>query len=103
MSMRPSHQSGIRFCVLLGIALAVGISVPITAYVGSLFGDTYNQRVMIYGGQLLWLVAGSFCVAFITRGAVERPANFGFLLLCFISVWLWPLVLLMWLAKRTRQ
>lgn len=104
MSLQNPNNLSARLCILLGIAVSVGLSVPLTAYLGSLFGDTYNERVMIYGGQLLWLIAGSFCIFYVTRNARERPATLGFLALCFLSIWLWPIVLAMHeLQKRRRN
>lgn len=93
MPLQPQNRTSMRLCVLLGIALCFAVSVPLTAYIGSIFGDTYNLRVLIYAGQLLWLVAGSASILYATRGASERRASIGFLILCFVSIWLWPIVL----------
>jgi putative Ca2+/H+ antiporter (TMEM165/GDT1 family) len=102
MSLQQRNRTALRLCILLGIALSFAVSVPLTAYIGSIFGDTYNQRVLIYAGQLLWLVAGSASILYATRGADERPASLGFLILCFISIWLWPIVLIL-SALRSRR
>ena len=103
MSLQNPNKLAARLCILLGIAISVGLSVPLTAYLGSLFGDTYDQRVMIYGGQLLWLIAGSACILYVTANAPERPATLGFLALCFLSIWLWPIVLTMHLLRTQKR
>ena len=48
-------KSSISLSGLFGACIAVATSVPITAYLGASFGDTYNMRVAIYGGLLLWV------------------------------------------------
>ena len=103
MSLQNPNKFAARLCILLGIAISVGLSVPLTAYLGSLFGDTYNQRVMIYGGLLLWLIAGSACILYVTENAPERRATAGFLALCFLSIWLWPIVLTMHLLRSQKR
>ena len=87
---------------LAGSCLAVIASVPLTAWLGNCFGDTYNMRVAIYGGLLLWVIIGAVSVFLITRGNAVQ-LTFRKIVLWFVSTWLWPIPLLMHqLKKQTR-
>ena len=87
---------------LAGSCLAVIASVPVTAWLGSQFGDTYSMRVAIYGGLLLWVVVGAVIIFLIPRGSAVRltPGKIG---LWFVSTWLWPIPLLMHCLKNKKR
>lgn len=87
---------------LFGASIAVATSVPITAYLGASFGDTYNMRVAIYGGLLLWVVTGAVAVFLMTCRA-ESKFSACHILLWFISTWLWPIPLLMWKLRAKKS
>ena len=93
VSKKPSFFGS----ALAGACLAVIASVPLTAYLGAAFGDTYNARVAIYGGFLLWVLIGAVAVFMITRTS-DKPLSAKGVLLWFVSTWLWPIPVLM--AKR---
>lgn len=95
-------KSSISLSGLFGASIAVATSVPITAYLGASFGDTYNMRVAIYGGLLLWVVTGAVAVFLMTCRA-ESKFTAGHILLWFISTWLWPIPLLMWKLRAKKS
>lgn len=84
---------------LAGSCLAVIASVPLTAWLGRLFGTTYDMRVAIYGGLLLWVVVGAVSIFLITRGSAVR-LTLGKIGLWFVSTWLWPIPLAMHCLKK---
>ena len=67
-------KSSISLSGLFGACIAVATSVPITAYLGASFGDTYNMRVAIYGGLLLWVVTGAVAMFYFALAAAMRLA-----------------------------
>ncbi len=87
---------------LAGASLAVVASVPLAAWLGSCFADTYNWRVAIYGGLLLWVFIGAVSIYLITRNASARFSA-GRLLLWFVSTWLWPIPVITWGIKKTKR
>ncbi len=88
---------------LVGSCLAVVISVPVAAYLGSIFGDSYNMRALIYCGLLFWAVAGAIVIYLITRQAEEKNMSSGYILLWFVSAWLWPLLAVTWYIKKSQH
>ena len=87
---------------LAGASLAVIVSVPLTAWLGSCFGDTYNTRVAIYGGLLLWAIVGAVSTYLVTRKSLAK-FSFRNFLLCFASAWLWPIPVIMWRLKKAKR
>lgn len=83
---------------LLGSVLAVLFAVPISAYLGSMFGDTYNARVTVYLCILSWTILGSVVLFILTRKSKTASAKSIFLWI--ISVWVWPLPLIGYLIRR---
>lgn len=77
---------------MLGACLAVVTSVPAAAFLAAALGSTYNTRVIIYGGLLLWAVIGAISIFILTKEARDRPMSLGQILLWFVSAWLWPLL-----------
>lgn len=86
--------------VLAGIALGMVCSVPIAAYLASWFGDTYNTRVWIYGGLLLWCIIGAVYVFRFAMKTTPKPLSLLRVLQWCISLWLWPLL---WLSTLLRK
>jgi 4-amino-4-deoxy-L-arabinose transferase-like glycosyltransferase len=83
---------------LLGLLIALLLSVPLAAVVGRLLGDaltgSYGARVAVYGGLLLYVIAGA-AVLFVKVAQHEtRPLSPGRVLRWLASLWLWPLLLL---------
>lgn len=102
MSLNPNSKKPQFFGAnLIGACCAVITSIPLAALVGSLFGDTYNMRVTIYLGLLLWSVIGACTVYALTYQAENQNLNTGRIVQWFISTWLWPIMLLM--SKRRNQ
>lgn len=87
---------------LAGVALALLLSVLAAALAGSVLGDFfgggYGLRAGIYAGLLLYVVVGAG-VLFVKLARHEtRPLSAGRVGLWFVSLWVWPALLLA--AKR---
>lgn len=87
---------------LVGACLAVIASVPVTAYLASLFGSTYNLRAGIYCGMLLWIVVGAVSVFLLTQKSETQTLSPRFILLWFLSTWLWPIPVLMGMLRKSK-
>jgi len=83
---------------LIGLALALVLSVVIAAsagrWIGDLFADSYGLRVAIYSGLLLYVVAGAVVLFMRVAQHETRPMSAGRLALWLASLWLWPALLL---------
>ena len=77
---------------LIGACCAIAASVPVSAYVASFIGDSYEVRVMVYGAILLWVISGAITIFFKTYKSEKKRLSLRFILLWFASVWLWPLL-----------
>lgn len=86
---------------LLGSVLAVLFAVPISAYLGSMFGDTYNARVTVYLCILSWTILGSVVLFILT--SKSKSASAKSILLWIISVWVWPLPLIEYVIRKRAQ
>jgi hypothetical protein len=83
---------------LLGLLLALALSVPIAAllgrWIGDVLGGSYGWRAGTYALLLLHLVIGS-AVLFVRVARHEtRPLTLQRLLLWLASLWLWPALFL---------
>ncbi len=88
---------------LVGVCLAVLISVPLSAFLAGALGDTYNTRVAVYGGLLLWIVAGAVSVFILSRESTRSYLSLKWFFLWFISTWLWPIPLWMHLRRKNLE
>ena len=59
MSLKQNNQIGSN---LIGGATAVLLAIPVAAFFGSIFGDTYQARSTVYILILAWVVAGAFAI-----------------------------------------
>ncbi len=84
---------------LVGVCVAVLVSVPISAFLAGAVGDTYEARVAVYGGLLLWIIAGAVSVFFISKDSKRCNLSLRWFFLWFISAWLWPIPLAMHLRR----
>ena len=78
---------------LIGACCAIGASVPLSAYIASFIGDSYEIRVWVYGLTLLWVISGAITIFFKTYRSEKKALSVRFMFLWFLSVWLWPLLL----------
>lgn len=82
---------------LLGVGLALLLSVPVAALVGSwlgnLLGGTYGWRAGVYAGLLLHVVVGAAVLFAKVARHETQPVSPGRILRWFASLWLWPLLL----------
>ena len=83
---------------LLGIALALIISVPLAAWLGTLltglFVDSYGWRVAIYAALLAYVIAGAGLLFVKVARHETRALSFARLATWLASLWCWPLLLL---------
>ena len=83
---------------LLGLALALGLSVPLAALLGSaltgLFVDSYGWRVGIYSLLLVYVIAGAVMLFIKVAQFETRRLTLSRLLMWLASLWCWPLLLL---------
>ena len=83
---------------LAGVALALALSVPLAALLGSwggaLLGDSYGQRVAVYAVLLLYVVVGAGVLFAKVARHETRPLGPGRVVLWLASLWLWPALLL---------
>lgn len=83
---------------LAGLGLALVLSVPVAALLGSWLGDrvgdSYEARVTAYGLLLLHVVVGAVVLFVRVARHETRPLSAGRVALWLASLWLWPLLLL---------
>lgn len=79
---------------LIGACTAVLLSIPLAAQCAFWAGDNYNTRVIIYSIFLLWIICGAVSIFLRTFKNEKSKFSIKFVLLWFLSVWLWPLLLL---------
>jgi hypothetical protein len=83
---------------LIGMCLALLLSVLTAALagrvLGDLFGGDYGSRVLVYSILLLYVVAGAVVLFVKVARHETRPVNAGRVLTWFLSLWLWPVLLL---------
>lgn len=83
---------------LVGVALALMVSVFIAAFagafVGDLIGDSYGTRVAVYSALLLYVVVGAGVLFAKVARHETRPMSAPRLGLWLASLWLWPGLLL---------
>ena len=88
---------------LAGVALALLLSVGVAALAGAALGDviagTYGARVAVYAALLLYVVLGAGVLFAKVAQHETRPLSVGRVGLWFVSLWLWPGLLL---GKRPR-
>jgi 4-amino-4-deoxy-L-arabinose transferase-like glycosyltransferase len=84
---------------LLGLLLALALSVPIAALLGRWIGDalggSYGWRAGSYALLLLHLVIGTVVLFVRVARHETRPLTPSRVLLWLASLWLWPVVLVM--------
>ena len=98
MSLKQKNNELSR---LVGAAIAVLIALPIAAWVGSFIGDSYTARATAYILILAWSVLGAGILCFITRNST-KPVTAVSLILWIISVWVWPILLLVYWQKKVK-
>jgi hypothetical protein len=83
---------------LLGVGLALLLSVLFSAlagrWLGDFIADSYALRVAIYAGLLLYVLVGAGLLLARVARHETRPLDAGRLLLWLLSLWLWPALLL---------
>lgn len=83
---------------LIGLGLALLLSVLTAALLGRVIGDAwggdYGSRVTVYGLLLLYVVVGAVVLFVKVARHETRPVSAGRVLMWFLSLWLWPALLL---------
>ena len=83
---------------LAGVGLALLVSVPLAALLGSALGDalggTYGLRAGTYAVLLLHVVVGAVVLFIKVARHETRPLSLQRVGIWIASVWLWPLLVL---------
>lgn len=84
---------------LAGVGLALLLSVPVAALLGSALGDalggSYGWRAGVYSALLLYVVVGAFVLFAKVARHETRPLSAQRVGLWLLSLWLWPFLWLM--------
>ncbi len=79
---------------LAGVGLALLLSVPVAALLGSALGDalggSYGWRAGVYSALLLYVVVGAFVLFAKVARHETRPLSAQRVGLWLASLWLWP-------------
>jgi hypothetical protein len=80
----------------VGIALVLAVLTAALAgrFVGDALGGDYGTRVLIYGVLLLYVVIGAGVLFAKVARHETRPVSFGRVATWFLSLWVWPGLLL---------
>jgi CBS domain containing-hemolysin-like protein len=91
---------------LAGVALALLLSVLAAAFAGAVLGDlfdgSYELRSAIYVALLLYVVVGAVVLFAHVAPRETRRLNPARVARWFLSLWLWPLLLLSSRPRLTR-
>lgn len=93
MSLPQPRPSGPNLGALLSASLSILLSLVVASFIGSLAGDDYDTRALVYVSLLLWSVVGATVLLYLTRNAQTR-VSLSRVLLWTISCWVWPLMIL---------
>jgi cell division protein FtsW (lipid II flippase) len=88
---------------LAGVVLAVVLSIMVAASVAGQIGDDYATRAWIYTAAVLWVLVGAVVVFMLVHRGESRRLTTGRVLLWTASIWLWPLIALRALPRRTSR
>ncbi|BAL94285.1 hypothetical protein [Rubrivivax gelatinosus] len=84
---------------LVGLLLALLLSVPAAAlagrWIGDAIGDDYAWRAGAYAALLAYVVAGAVVLFMKVARHETRPVSAGRVALWFTSLWLWPALLVL--------
>lgn len=104
MSLPPKNSTQNAIAAAVCAAIVAVACVPIAAFFAT-FGDSYNQRALIYCVVLLWGVAGAIAIFSLTWRNMSKKVTVGLMIKWIVSAFLWPLLLLSWLVvgRKRRQ
>lgn len=74
MSLPPKNSTQNAIAAAVCAAIVVVACVPIAAFFAT-FGDSYNQRALIYCVILLWGVAGAVAIFFVDLAQYEQKSD----------------------------
>lgn len=98
MSLPPKNSTQNAIAAAVCAAIVVVACVPIAAFFAT-FGDSYNQRALIYCVILLWGGgAGAVAIFSLTWRNMSKKVTAGLMIKWIVSAFLWPLLLLSWLV-----
>lgn len=84
---------------LVGLCIALVLSVPAAAllgrWLGDLVADDYAWRAGIYAVLLAYVVAGAVVLFMKVARHETRPVSAARVALWFASLWLWPVLLVL--------
>ncbi|MCD8339069.1 MAG: hypothetical protein LUC43_02555 [Burkholderiales bacterium] len=99
MTLRPNNNFGAN---LIGASIAILLAIPIGALVGSIAGDTYKVRVLVYIICLCYVNIGVVSLFYINRNST-RSAEAKTILLWIVSIWFWPILVWTYFANRFQR
>jgi cytochrome bd-type quinol oxidase subunit 2 len=80
---------------LAGVLIAIIVSMMLAATIaGQLEGD-YRTRAVVYTAAVLWVLAGGAVMFLLAYRGERGRLSVGRVLLWTISIWLWPLFLVL--------
>jgi hypothetical protein len=92
---------------LAGVALALLLALFAAAITGSVLGDAfgggYGLRAGIYAGLLLYVMVGAGVLFAKVARHETRPLSAGRVGLWFVSLWVWPALLVLAAGGRSRS
>ena len=104
MSLPPKNSTQNAIAAAVCAAFVADACVPIAAFFAT-FGDSYNQRALIYCVVLLWGVAGAIAIFSLTWRNMSKKVTVGLMIKWIVSAFLWLVRLLSWLfvGRKRRQ
>jgi hypothetical protein len=92
---------------LAGVALALLLALLAAAVAGSVLGDVfgggYGLRAGIYAGLLLYVMVGAGVLFVKVARHETRPLSAGRVGLWFVSLWVWPALLVLARRRQSRS
>jgi hypothetical protein len=77
----------------IALVLAVLAAALLGRWVGDLVGGEYGTRVLVYGVALLYVVVGAGVLFAKVARHETRALSFSRVATWFVSLWVWPLLL----------
>lgn len=78
---------------LIAVLIAVGLSLPLAAFIGGSLPFEYTGRALAYAGLVLYVLVGAFVVFRLVADGEQQPLTPARLAKWTVSLWLWPLLL----------
>ncbi len=80
---------------LAAVLLAVVLSIMLAAMLAGQFPGDYEARAVVYTGFVLWVLLGAGVMFLLVHRSEASRLSLGRVLLWTVSIWLWPVFLLL--------